>query len=83
MRPPTTASAPPASAGTDSARRFVYARCRHAGRRFLAATATLAGASILDTPSSAPRAQTGFNWRRYASTKLRVLTLKFPLSEIQ
>jgi multiple sugar transport system substrate-binding protein len=52
-------------------------------RGFLAATATLAGGSILGVPSGAPRAQTGFNWRRYAGTKLRVLTLKFPLSEIQ
>ncbi|HEX2500487.1 MAG TPA: extracellular solute-binding protein [Methylomirabilota bacterium] len=52
-------------------------------RRFLGTAATLAGASLVATPGGAPRAQGAFNWRRHAGAKLRVLTLKFPLSEIQ
>jgi multiple sugar transport system substrate-binding protein len=52
-------------------------------RRFLGTAATLAGASLLATPDASLRAQTAVNWRRYAGTTLRVVTLKFPLSEIQ
>src|SRR5262249_47793196 len=49
----------------------------------LATAASLAGASLIVPPGGAVRAQGGFNWRRYAGTRLRGLTLKFPLSEIQ
>jgi len=53
-------------------------------RRFLAG---LAGGSALAAlgqgGTAAPAGAQAFNWRRHAGTKLRVLTLKFPLSEIQ
>ena len=37
------------------------------------------GAGGLAAPASAQ----AFNWKKHAGTKLRVVTLKFPLSEIQ
>ena len=53
-------------------------------RRFLAG---LAGGSALAAlgqgGAAAPAGAQAFNWRKHAGTKLRVLTLKFPLSEIQ
>src|SRR5713226_4345386 len=42
-------------------------------------TLTALGGAGLVRPARAE----GFNWKKHAGTKLRVVTLKFPLSEIQ
>ena len=56
-------------------------------RKFLGAAAALAGGSalapLMPGGSPVPAAAAAFDWRRHAGAKLRVLTLKFPLSEIQ
>ena len=43
----------------------------------------LALAALGEAGVARPARAEGFNWKRYAGTKLRVVTLKFPLSEIQ
>jgi multiple sugar transport system substrate-binding protein len=56
-------------------------------RRFLGTAATLVGGSALAALSPGrtlvPAEAAAFDWRKYAGTRLRVVTLKFPLSEIQ
>ena len=43
----------------------------------------LALAALGEAGVARPARAEGFNWKRFAGTKLRVVTLKFPLSEIQ
>jgi len=55
-------------------------------RREFLKLASIAGGGLA-LAAHAPRvlraASGGFNWRRFAGTRLRVITLKFPISEIQ